>query len=100
MENFHYKYRTEKNKLLEMISCCEHKGAIKKQKEKLKEIKKFTKIKIKDYKEELIEELCKSQRKDLRKFLKKERNKIKQIAKYAKVFKFPCGNCCEKNKVK
>lgn len=93
MEGMCEKYKCEKNKLLEIIEC--DKSCFRKQKNILKEIKYETKEKIKDYRNDIYDQLCKNQRKDFKKFQRYEMRKIKKLAKYCKVYKFPCVNCCK-----
>lgn len=95
MEGMCEKYKCEKNKLLEIIEC--NKGCFREQKRILKEIKYETKEKIKDYRNDIYDQLCKNQRKDFKKFQRYETRKVKKLAKYCKVYKFPCVNCCKVN---
>ena len=46
-----------------------------------------------DYAEK--EQLCKNQYSAFRKFQRCEKRKMKKLAKYAKVYKFPCTDCCK-----
>lgn len=94
MENYCCKYRTEKNKLLEMIEC--DNDCYKDQIKVLKELKKSAKEKCKDYRDDVKDQLCKNQRSDFRKFQREEKRKMKKIIKYAKIYKLPCVSCCKK----
>ena len=94
MEKCCAKYRNEKNKLLEMIEC--DNDCYKEQVKVLKEIRKNVKEKCKDYREEVVDQLCKNQRSDFKKFQKEEKKKMKKIVKYGAIYKFPCVNCCKK----
>ena len=44
-----------------------------------------------DFRDEIDELLCKSQKNDFKKFQRQEKKKIKKLAKYCMVYKFPCG---------
>lgn len=92
MENLYDKYRIQRDKLLKNIECeqCQYKE----NKKCLKELKREAKEKYKDFKQDIEELLCKKQKSDFRKYQKGEKRKIKKIAKYSKVYKFPCINCC------
>jgi len=94
MEKLCDDYKNEKNKLLKIIECNE--GCYKEQKRNLKEIKSEAKEKIKDFREDIKDQLCKSQRNDFRKFQREEKRKVKKLMKYCKVYKFPCVSCCDK----
>lgn len=91
MERQCIKYRNAKNQLLETIEC--DNGCKKEYKNALKEIKKENKAKLKDFDEEIKAQLCKNQKKDYRKFKHHQNKKMRQIVKYATVYKFPCINC-------
>ena len=91
MEKIYLRYCSQRDEVLRSIQCdC----ASQEQKRCLKEIEKEAKEKYKDFKEELEDQLCKNQKNGFRKFQREEKRKIKRIAKYCKVYKFPCLNCC------
>lgn len=94
MENLYSKYRIQRDKVLKILECdnCN----LKEDKKCLKEIEKEAKEKCKDFKEEIEEHLCKNQKKDFRRYQRKEKRIMKKIAKYSKVYKFPCVNCYSK----
>ena len=91
MERQCVKYRNCKNQLLEMIEC--NNSCWKDKKSALKELKRENKAKLKDFDEEIKEQLCKNQRSDYRKFKRQQKRKMKDIAKYSHVYKFPCVKC-------
>lgn len=91
MEKLHEKYICQRDNLLKTYECCC--GDDKEYKSNLKEIKKETKERLKDFREDIRELLCKNQLKDFRKFQRCEKRKMKKIAKYSKVYKFPCMDC-------
>lgn len=93
MEGRHAKYRVEKNKLLDMIEC--NNDCWKDQRNVLKEMKKETKERCKDFRDEIKEQLCKNQYSDFRKFTRCEKRKMKKLVKYAAVYKLPCTDCCK-----
>ena len=93
MEACHAKYRTEKDKLLTMIEC--NNDCWKDQAKVLKEMKKEAKEKCKQFRDDVKEQLCKNQYSAFRKFQRCEKSKMKKLAKYAKVYKFPCTDCCK-----
>lgn len=92
LENQHAKYRTEKNKLLEMIEC--DNDCYKEQVKTVKAIGKETKEKAKQFRSDVKEQLCKNQYSDFRKFQRAEKRKMKKIVKYGKIIKLPCSECC------
>lgn len=94
MENLYCKYRNQRDNFLRTIEC-NNKDCFE-YKKGLKELKKEAKEKYKDFREEIEEHLCKNQKSDFRKYQRKEKRKFKKIAKYSKVYKFPCINCCVK----
>ena len=93
MESKHEKYRKEKNKLLEMIEC--NNDCYKNQIKVVKEIKKEIKECCKQFREDIKEQLCKSQYGNYRKFLRNEKRKMKKIIKYGAIYKLPCKDCCK-----
>ena len=94
MEKLHEKYQKERDCLLKVYECCC--GSDKEHKSNLKEIKKETKERCKEFREDIKELLCKNQLKDFRKFQRCEKRKMKKIAKYSKIYKFPCIDCSKK----
>ena len=92
-EATHSKYRTQKNKLLDMIAC--NNDCYKDQEKYLKEIKKECKEKLKDYDDDIKEQLCKNQRSEYRKFKRQEKKKMKKFIKYGAIYKLPCTECPE-----
>lgn len=94
-ENYCLKYKIAKNRLLDLIEC-EHCG-YKSQKKVVKEMRIEFKEKIKDYNDDIKQELCKKQKSIYRRFLKAEKRKMKKIIKYGTIYKFPCTNCCKLN---
>jgi len=94
IENYHIKYRTEKNKLLEMINCGN--DCYKEQAQTVKDIKKDIKERCKTFKKNVKSYLCKDQYSDLRRFCRHEKKKMKKIVKYGAIYKLPCNNCCTK----
>ena len=97
MENLHLKYRISKNNLLDFLECNCSKKDINCAKYELKEIKHFAKEKLKDYREDLNDNLSSKQKRELRKFIRNEKKKTKKILKFASVYKLPCANCCKLN---
>ena len=92
MENTHFKYRTQKNKLLDMIEC--DRECQKEQISLLKEMRKDAKEKCKEFRSDIKEQLCKNQYSDFRKFQRAEKKKMKKLVKYGAIYKFPCVDCC------
>ena len=64
---------------------------LKEQKNIVKDIKQDIKEKYKDYLSNTNEILCKSQKRNFRKFKRRQNRKIKQIKKYGAIYKFPCS---------
>lgn len=93
MEGRCNRYRIEKNKLLEMIEC--NNDCYKDQIKVLKKMKKETKERIKDYGDDIKEQLCKNQYSDYRKFKRNQKRKMKKIIKYGAIYKLPCVDCCK-----
>ncbi len=93
MEAQHAKYRIEKDKLLNMIEC--NNDCWKDQAKVLKEMKRDAKEKCKQFRDDVKEQLCKNQYSAFRKFQRCERSKMRKLIKYAKVYKFPCTDCCK-----
>lgn len=93
LETTFTRYRIEKNKLLEMIACDD--ACYKKQEKAVKHIQNDIKEKMKDYVDDIKEQLCPKQRSCFRRFLKEEKRKMKEIIKYGAIYKFPCVECCE-----
>ena len=94
MDNIHSRYRSSREDLLiAMDSNC---SSLKEKKHRLREIKREAKEKTKDFKEEIKEYLCKKQISEFKHFQKIEKRKIKKLAKYCTVYKFPCSGCCVK----
>lgn len=94
MEKLYEKYKCERDNLLKVYECCC--GSEKEFKRNLKEIKRETKECCADFRAEIKELLCKNQLKDFRKFQRCEKRKMKKIAKYSKIYKFPCIDCPKK----
>lgn len=88
MELLYSKYCTEKDKLLYAIECddCYRENAT-----NLREMRREAKAHWLDFRDEIDELLCKSQKSDFKKFQRQEKKKIKKLAKYCMVYKFPCG---------
>lgn len=94
MEGLHLKYQANRNKLLEKIECdCDN---YKQEKRNLSEYKKEAKAIIKDFRDDIKELLCKNQTKSFNKFQRAEKRKMRKIAKYAVIYKFPCVDCSKK----
>ncbi len=94
MEVYHSRYRTQKNKLLEMIECDNE--CYKEQIDVLKEMRKDFKQRCKTFKDDVKELLCKEQYGEFRKFQRQEKRKMKKIIKYSAIHKLPCCDCCSK----
>lgn len=94
MENQHMKYIKAKNNLLKTIEC--NNNCTKEQKRILKSIKKETREKIRDFEDEIKQQLCKDQIRKFNKFQRCEKRKMKKLVKYGKVIKLPCVDCCKK----
>lgn len=92
MENYHAKYRTIKNEILEAIECNE---CYSENVETLKDLKKDVKERCKCFKKDVKNQLCKDQYSDYRKYQREQKKKMKKIAKYGKIYKLPCVNCCK-----
>ena len=88
MELLYSKYCVEKDKLLYAIEC---EDCYRQNISNLKEMKKEAKEHWYDFRDEIEELLCKSQRYEFKKFQREEKRKIKKLAKYCVVYKFPCG---------
>lgn len=93
METSSARYRVEKNKLLEMIEC--NNDCYKDQIKHLKNLRKDNKEKIKDFRDDVKEQLCGSQRSEFRKFQREQKRKMKKIVKYGAIYKLPCVDCCK-----
>ncbi len=91
LEVYHSRYRTQKNKLLEMIECGN--DCYKDQINVLKELKKDVKERSKTFKNDIKEVLCKDQNRELKKFCRHEKKKMKKIFKYSCIYKLPCSDC-------
>ena len=94
MESLFFRHKESKEAFLKAYECKE--CDLKEHKKLLNEIKKEAREKCKDFKQEIEEHLCKNQKKCFKKFQRKEKRSLKRIAKYSKVYKFPCVNCCSK----
>lgn len=91
MEFLHARYTNQKNKVLTRIVCT--KDDYKEYLCELKDIKKEMKDRLKCFKSDVKQQLCKSQYKAYRKFNRQEKRRIKRIAKYGAIYKFPCTDC-------
>ncbi|MBR5303593.1 MAG: hypothetical protein IKU37_02050 [Candidatus Gastranaerophilales bacterium] len=91
MEALHSRYREARDNFLREYEC--NKSNCKAYKKCLNETKKEIKEKCKDFKGEIEEYLCKKQKSDFRRYNRAEKRNFKKIAKYSKVYKFPCVNC-------
>lgn len=93
MEILYTKYRIQKNILLDKLACGN--DCIDEDVENLKDIRRYFKENLKDYKSNLKLQLCKEQCKKFNKFIRHEKRTMKKIIKYGAVYKFPCTKCCK-----
>lgn len=97
MDTLHDKKQCEQRKLCKMIECDASNEEIKKQESVIEDLKKSIKEQRAEFSKQVEEQLTGQQKAEYKKFMRKECKKIKKLARYCKVYVFPCMSMHDEN---